>query len=110
MTKRDEELLGKLAAEAEHAESTRDVELEYRRRGPSRSQVYGLRLPADRIEQLRRVAHARGVEPSVLAREWVIARLDEAEHSRDDAHERWERDMRRATEQLRHLLDERPGA
>jgi hypothetical protein len=111
MTDYDRELLDKIAAEAEHAESTRDVDLDYRRRSaPGGSRVYGLRLPADRIEQLRRLAEARGVEPSALARQWVIAQLDAAEHRRDDAQERWERDLRETAEHLRHLLDERPGA
>ncbi|MGH3940396.1 MAG: hypothetical protein ACRDTG_17525, partial [Pseudonocardiaceae bacterium] len=72
--------------------------------------VYGLRLPAERIEQLRRIAEARGVEPSVLARQWVIDHLDSAEQARDHAGERWERDFRATTDHLRQLLDERPGA
>jgi aryl-alcohol dehydrogenase-like predicted oxidoreductase len=111
MTNADRELLDKIAAEAEHAEDTRGADLPYRRRraaGPQ--QVYGLRLPAARIEQLRRLAEARGVEPSVLARQWVIDRLDEADQERDASEERWERDLRATTEHLRQLLDERPGA
>jgi aryl-alcohol dehydrogenase-like predicted oxidoreductase len=111
MTNADRELLDKIAAEAEQAEDTRDADLPYRRRRPAGpQQVYGLRLPAARIEQLRRLAEARGVEPSVLARQWVIDRLDEAEQDRDAAEERWERDLRATTEHLRQLLDERPGA
>jgi signal transduction histidine kinase len=55
----------KLAAEAEHAEATRDADL-----------PYGIRLPQERITQLRQLAEARGVEPSVLARAWVIEYLD----------------------------------
>jgi len=111
MRNHEQELLDKLAAEAEHAESTRDVDLDYRRRrSPGGSRVYGLRLPAERIEQLRRLADARGVEPSVLARQWVIAQLDAAERQRDVAQERWERDLRATADHLRQLLDERPGA
>ena len=53
---------------------------------------------------------ARGVEPSVLARQWVIDQLDAATEARDQARERWERDIRATTEHLRRLLDERPGA
>jgi hypothetical protein len=109
MTTHDHELLDKIAAEAEHAESTRDADLDYRRRTTG-TQVYGLRLPAERIEQLRRLAAARGMEPSVLARQWVIAQLDEADSHRDAAQERWEHDIRATTEHLRRLLDERPGA
>jgi len=110
MTTPDPELLNKIAAEAEHAEATRDLDLPYQRRTRSTSPVYGLRLPAERIEQLRRIAQARGVEPSVLARQWVIDQLDAAEHTRNQAQERWERDLRATTDHLRQLLDERPGA
>jgi aryl-alcohol dehydrogenase-like predicted oxidoreductase len=111
MTNPDEELLDKIAAEAEHAEQTQDVELNYqRRRATGGSRVYGLRLPVERIEQLRRVAQARGMDPSTLARQWMIAQLDEAEQSGNTDRERWERDLRTTTEHLRRLLDERPGA
>ncbi len=72
MTTPDRELLDKIATEADHAETTGDVDLPYRRRASKTSPVYGLRLPAERIEQLRQIAQARGVEPSVLARQWVI--------------------------------------
>ncbi len=40
------------------------------------AQVFQLRLPALRIEQLRRIAADRGVSPGALAVEWVIERLD----------------------------------
>jgi aryl-alcohol dehydrogenase-like predicted oxidoreductase len=111
MTNPDEELLDEIAIEAEQAEHTRDVELSYqRRRSAGGSRVYGLRLPVERIEQLRRVAQARGMDPSTLVRQWVIAQLDEAEESGNTARERWERDLRATTEHLRRLLDERPGA
>ncbi|MDR7304489.1 hypothetical protein [Haloactinomyces albus] len=112
MTSPDPDLADKLAAEAEQAEATRDADLGYRRRRPSGGQsVYGLRLPTERIVQLRRVAEARGVEPSVLARTWMIEQLDRAEAGdRDSDTDRWERDLRATTEHLRDLLDERPGA
>lgn len=67
MTNPDPELLDRIATEAEHAESTRDAELPYRRRKGGTHPVYGLRLPAERIEQLRRIAEARGIEPSAPA-------------------------------------------
>jgi hypothetical protein len=72
--------------------------------------VYGLRLPGERIEQLRRLAEARGVEPSVLVRHWVIEHLDAAESAGDRDSDRWERDFRATAEHLRQLLDERPWA
>jgi hypothetical protein len=62
------------------------------------------------LSKLRRLADARGVEPSVLARQWVIAQLDAAERQRDVAQEHWERDLRATADHLRQLLDERPGA
>jgi hypothetical protein len=40
------------------------------------AQVFQLRLPALRIEQLRRLATERGVSPGSLAVDWVIERLD----------------------------------
>lgn len=109
-TSPDPELLGKIAAEAEHAEATRDADLPCQRRRPGRSAVYGLRLPDERIDQLRQLAQARGVEPSVLVRQWVIEHLDAAGDARDPDSERWERDFRATAEHLRQLLDERPWA
>lgn len=110
MTNPNPDLAERLAAEAEHAEATRNAELAYQRRRPSSGQaVYGLRLPTERIAQLRRLAEARGVEPSVLARGWMIEQLDRAEAD-DPAADRWERDLRATTDHLRELLDERPGA
>jgi aryl-alcohol dehydrogenase-like predicted oxidoreductase len=112
MTRQEQSLQDKLATEAEDAEATRDAELPHQRRRRTGGQaVYGLRLPAERIEQLRQLAAARGVEPSVLARNWVIEHFDEAEAgARDLREEQWERDLRATTEHLRELLDERPGA
>lgn len=40
------------------------------------AQVFALRLPELRIEQLRRLAQERGVSPGALAVDWVIERLD----------------------------------
>jgi hypothetical protein len=40
------------------------------------AQVFQLRLPALRIEQLRRIARERDVSPAALAVDWVIDRLD----------------------------------
>ncbi|RBY84572.1 hypothetical protein [Blastococcus sp. TF02A-30] len=42
------------------------------------SQVYSIRIPTDRLEELRTVAAARGIAPSQLMRTWVIERLDSA--------------------------------
>ena len=40
------------------------------------AQVVQLRLPALRLEQLRRIAQERGVSASALTVDWVIERLD----------------------------------
>ena len=41
------------------------------------AQVFSLRLPALRMEQLRRLAASRGVSPGSLAVDWVLERLDQ---------------------------------
>lgn len=40
------------------------------------SQVYSVRIPVDRLEQLRQLADQRGVRPTALLREFVLDRLD----------------------------------
>ena len=67
-------------------------------------------MPHERIDQLRRLAEARGVEPSVLVRQWVIEHLEAADRGRDSDSERWERDFRATADHLRQLLDERSWA
>ena len=49
------------------------------------AQVFQLRLPALRIEQLRRMAEERGVSPGALAVDWVIDRLDRESAGADAA-------------------------
>jgi hypothetical protein len=39
--------------------------------------LYNLRVPASRLEQLRRLAERAGVPPSTLTRQWVTERLDQ---------------------------------
>jgi hypothetical protein len=48
-----------------------------RRQAGNPAQVYSVRIPVARIEQLRRVAAEQGVGPSTLIRSWVIERLDD---------------------------------
>ncbi len=43
------------------------------------AQVFQLRLPALRIEQLRRLATERGTTPAALAVGWVLERLDQVD-------------------------------
>ncbi|GAY12876.1 hypothetical protein [Pseudonocardia sp. N23] len=40
------------------------------------AQVFQLRLPPSRVEQLSRLAAERGVSPGSLALDWVVERLD----------------------------------
>ena len=40
------------------------------------SQVYSIRMPIARVEQLRKAASTKGVAPTQLMRQWVIERLD----------------------------------
>jgi aryl-alcohol dehydrogenase-like predicted oxidoreductase len=68
-----------LAKEAEEAEQRRDEPTRLVRRArPARepAQVYSVRMPVDRIEQLRQVAERMGVSPTTLMRAWVLERLD----------------------------------
>jgi hypothetical protein len=108
----DKELLDRIAAAVEDTEATPDEELEWtRHQEPARSPsaVYSVRIPIDRIEELRQLAADRGVQPTALIRTWVLAQLDAA-RSPDDYAQRWERDVRATAERLRKLLDERLGA
>lgn len=41
------------------------------------SQVYSIRIPVERVEELRVVAAQQGKAPTALIREWVIAHLDQ---------------------------------
>lgn len=108
----DKELRDRIAAAVEDAEATADDELGWaRHQEPAKNPtaVYSVRIPVDRIEELRQLAADRDVQPTVLIRSWVLAQLDAA-HSPEDYAQRWERDVRATADQLRKLLDERPGA
>ena len=108
----DKEILDRIAAAVEDAEATHDEELDWtRHREPAKTPtaVYSIRIPVERIEELRQLAAERGVAPTALIRTWVLAQLDAA-RGPDDYAQRWERDVRATAELLRILLDERPGA
>lgn len=84
----DEELRDRIAAAVEDAEETPDEELEWtRHREPAKSPtaVYSVRIPVDRIEELRQLAAERGVQPTALIRSWVLAQLDAARSPEDYA-------------------------
>jgi hypothetical protein len=68
-----------LAEEAEAAEEHRDDDVPMvRSRRPAQepSQVYSLRIPVERLEELRQLAAARHLTPSALMRSWVLERLE----------------------------------
>src|ERR1022692_2058781 len=80
-----EDITDLLAAEAEAAEQLSDEDdlgPNYAPRHPPRdpSQVYSVRIPVSRLEQLRQRAADEGVAPSALMRQWVIERLDVSEN------------------------------
>lgn len=108
----DKEILDRIEAAVEDAEEMPDEELDWtRHREPAKAPtaVYSVRIPVERIEELRQLAAERDVPPTALIRTWVLAQLDAA-RSPEDYAQRWERDVRATAEQLRKLLDERPGA
>src|ERR1700761_5912171 len=37
-----------------------------------RSQVYSIRVPVDRLEQVRSLAKERGIAPTAMLRDWVL--------------------------------------
>ena len=108
----DKEILDRIEAAVEDAETMPDEELDWTRHrelAKTPTAVYSVRIPVERIEELRQLAAERDVQPTALIRTWVLAQLDAA-RSPEDYAQRWERDVRATAEQLRKLLDERPGA
>jgi hypothetical protein len=87
--------LDRIAATVEDAEATPDEELNPTPplTGKKPTAVYSVRIPVERIEELRQPAAERGVAPTALMRTWVLTHLDAA-HSPHDYAQRWERDMR----------------
>lgn len=70
-----------LAEEAElfekHKDDSKDAG-DYAKPLPSRSpaQVYSVRIPVDRLAELKTLADKYDVPPSTMIRDWVLARLD----------------------------------
>lgn len=70
----------RLAQEAESTESlpvTDGAYVRNRQVAKDPSQVYSLRLPVDRIAELRQIADQSAVAPSALMRRWVLEKLDD---------------------------------
>lgn len=77
------DMLAREAAEAEAAADAREMEGRPERGGQraralasDASQVYSVRIPVERLEQLRQMAETRGVQPTVLMRQFVLERID----------------------------------
>ncbi|MEU0529384.1 hypothetical protein [Amycolatopsis tolypomycina] len=96
-------------AEAAEADPDADAEVDWvRHQRPAKNPtaVYSVRIPVDRIEELRQLAAGRGVQPTALIRTWVLAQLDAAKGGDEEAR-KWENDVRATIDHLRSLLDER---
>jgi|GEM_PF-2851857 len=69
-----------LADEATASEAAANVEtpmVRNRVKAKEPSQVYSLRIPLDRLQELRERAERQHVAPTVLMRRWILDRLDE---------------------------------
>lgn len=74
-----ERILREVAEDAEQArdDTVSPTARRKKRPSPDPSQVYSVRVPVDRIEQLRQAATTRGTTPSALIRELVVRFLDD---------------------------------
>lgn len=66
-----------VAEEEERGERAPQPGQRGRRTATDPSQVYSVRVPVERLEQLRRLAAQRGVAPTALLRQFVLERLDQ---------------------------------
>ena len=108
----DQELVKRLADAIADAEVNSDVEpdwVRHQRPASAPTAVYSVRIPVDRIEELRELAATRGVAPTALIRRWVLAHLDAIKGS-DEYARQWERDVRATAAHLQELIDQLPQA
>jgi hypothetical protein len=75
----DEKIGEQLASEAERMETSKGRRQHVRSSSPPRnpSQVYSIRIPVERLDQLRRIAATKGEHPTALLRRWALERLSE---------------------------------
>jgi len=68
-----------LRKEAERMETEAEVERTYVRPAPAQdpSQGYSIRIPVERIEQLRMLAAANKLPPTTMLRKWLLERLEQ---------------------------------
>ena len=73
-----DEMLAETAAAVEAEDATPAEGYQFVRRAAPREagQVYSIRIPAEKLRQVRQVAELDGVQPSVMMREWVLERLE----------------------------------
>ena len=91
-----------LAAEAAEAEARLEAPpgAMQRARTGGASQVYTMRMPADRLAELRAIANQSGEQPSALMRRWVLERLDAESTSTPELAQ-----VQRALTDVLHTLD-----
>jgi hypothetical protein len=105
----DKELLARVAEAAEAEPEAETGWVLHREPAKSPNAVYSVRIPVDRIEELRGLAAERGLAPTALIRTWVLAQLDAARCGDEEAR-KWENDVRATIDHLRSLLDERTAS
>jgi hypothetical protein len=70
------ELLDQEGAAAEEMAEVETHMVRNRTNAKDPSQVYSLRLPVDRIEEVRQLAISQSLAPTALLRRWILDRLD----------------------------------
>lgn len=88
--------------ETEQAERTRDEPMTHGvRRGPTRTEVYSLRMAPEEVAEIQRIADEAGIPASGLVRDWVRQGLAaERGDSMSSAVEALQRDVDRLKRQL----------
>lgn len=89
------------AADAEAREGEPPGRMHRARAEGRSSQVYTVRMPADRLEELRAVAEELGEQPSALMRRWVLERLDTERNEQPEL-----ADVRRSLTDALHRLEQ----
>jgi hypothetical protein len=94
--------LAQEAAEAEAHQEEAPIGMQ-RASAPGRtvSHVYTVRMPLDRLAELRALAEKAGEQPSALMRRWVLERLDT-----ERAHQPELADVQRNLSEAMHALDQ----
>lgn len=94
------ETLEQEAAEAEASRDEAPARMHRARSTGTTNHVYTVRMPADKLAELRAVAEQSGEQPSAMMRRWVLERLEE-----ERAHQPDLADVRRTLTEALHALD-----